>query len=150
NIVEGFSGFNAESSSNFLHPFLRFCFSETFEYCFNTTGDGGRTWYFNVIDDSIWPYLILSGYVDAGSWVRQATAIYNGYNCAITFSGEDGPNAGDCPWTENFRFSGPTGQGVWINVTPSAGHGSVTVTLCGASSQTESEPEGGPKAGVEK
>jgi C1A family cysteine protease len=121
---------------------------DAWDYCFNSSH--GSTWYFNVIDDTIWPYLILSGYVEMGSGeIRAATASYNGYNVAISFAADEGSIPSGVPFNYNFRFSGPTGSGVWINASPTAGHGTVTVTLCDAADTAQDTLPSGQQVGQE-
>lgn len=112
------------------------------DYCFEDSI--GFKWCLNVIDEDPWPYLFLAGNVDMGYETRTAVGTYNGWNCAISFTADEGSGV---PFNYNFKFNGPVGQGVWVNVSPSAGHGTVQVNLCGAANDSETE-EDGPLPGV--
>jgi hypothetical protein len=147
-IVEGFEGYDP-TPGNIYHPLLRFCTNlEDTDYSF--TSSGGFLWRLNVIDSSIWPYLFLKGTVDMGYELRAAVATYNGYNCAISFMANQGSRSSGCPFNYNFRFSGPTGAGVWVNTHPSAGHGSVTVNLSSAEAASPPAITDGPIPGIEE
>jgi hypothetical protein len=115
--------------------FDNLCFDEDQECDYCLEDSVGYVWCLNVIDqDSEGVYM--SGTVDMGSEVREAVATYLKKNQGVSMTGGEGSG---CVFNYNWKLQGSSGSGVWINVTPSAGHGMVSVWMCGTASDTEAE-----------
>ena len=112
------------------------------DYCFN---DGfGYSWCLNVIDSTP-TAVFFSGYVNVGGDVRTAVATWLKGNKGMSMSGAEGTGVA---FNYNLVASGGL-RGCWINVSPSAGHGAVTVTNVPCSLVPEYVPEvEGPIPGV--
>lgn len=124
-IVEGFEGFDAENASNLFHPHMRLC--ETTEECDYCLEDSfGYVWCLDVIDQNS-EGIYLAGTVDMGYEVRNAVGTYLKKNAGVSLSGDAGSG---CPFNYNWKLQGSSGSGVWINISPSAGHGTIQVWMC--------------------
>ena len=123
-IVEGFEGFDAENVANAFHPFMRFCVEvQQCDYCFEDSA--GYVWCLNLIgSDSAGYYL--AGTVNMGYETRDAVATYLKSNSGVSFTGAAGSGV---PFNYNWKYQ--SGSGVWINVSEYAGHGLISVWLCG-------------------
>ena len=52
-------------------------------------------------------------------------------NAGVSLSGDAGSG---CPFNYNWKLQGSSGSGVWINISPSAGHGTIQVWMCNGTS----------------
>ena len=136
-IVEGFEGFDAENASNLFHPHMRLC--ETAQGCDYCLEDSlGFVWCLDVIDQNS-EGIYFAGTVDMGFEVRNAVGTYLKKNGGVSMSGDAGSG---CPFNYNWKLQGSSGSGVWINITPSAGHGGVNVWMCTGAPDAINEIEG--------
>jgi len=103
------------------------------DYCLEDSV--GFVWCLNVIDQNS-EAIYLSGTVDMGWDFRDAVATFLKKNNGIRMCGATGSG---CPFTYNWKLQGSSGTGVWINVQPSPGHGTISVWMCGTASDTEAK-----------
>jgi len=78
----------------------------------------------------------LSGTVDMGGSFRDAVATFLKKNNGIRLCATAGSG---CSFTYNWKLQGSSGTGVWTNVQPSPGHGTISVWMCGKASDTEAK-----------
>jgi C1A family cysteine protease len=105
------------------------------DHCFDDSY--GFRWCLNVIDSTA-NAVFFSGTVDMGGGeVRKAVATYLKVNKGMRFSADAGTGV---PFNYNLVASGGL-RGPWINLSPTAGHGGVTVTKVPCSSAPEYGPE---------
>jgi hypothetical protein len=110
---------------------------DDYDYCL--TDSYGYTWYLDVIDSS-GGSIYLAGKVEMGSGTRNAVAIYR--SGVLSMSADAGGAV-----AFNYLINWGTKSGAWTNISASAGHGTVTISLCG--SEEELTPSDGPAPGVE-
>lgn len=110
------------------------------DYCLEDSM--GLEWCMNVIDQDS-DAIYLSGTVDMGYEIRSAVATFLKKNSGVRMCADAGSG---CPFTYNWKLQGSSGSGVWINVHPAAGHGTVEVWMCGKATGTKksSGSEAGP------
>ncbi len=118
-------------------------FRQSVDYEITLIDSYGLVWRLNRIGSSS-RGLAFSGVVDMGSEERNAVATYLSSNKTLSMSADEGSGvAFNCL----YRWSGGGGSGAWINISPSAGHGTITVSL---SSDVDLTPSTGPKPGIEQ
>jgi len=126
--------------------FDNLCFESQAEcdYCFDDSY--GFRWCLDVID-TISGAMYFKGTVDMGGQVRNAVATYLTGNKGMSMCADEGTGVA---FNYNLVVKGGL-KGVWINISPTAGHGTVTVQKVPCSSAREYEAAvKGPVPGVEK
>ena len=113
------------------------------DYCLEDSY--GFEWCLNVIDQNA-AGIYLAGTVDWYGEEREAVATFLKKNGGVSMSAGAGSSI---PFNYNWKLQGTGGSGVWINISPSAGHGLVDVWMCGTATGGETEIVG-PAPGVIK